>query len=55
MKNQMGFGTVGMFGVVALAAFLAIFGVSLLVATTIPTWVSGVLAVSAAVLVLVGK
>lgn len=38
-----------------LAAFLILFGLSLLIAITIPGWLIGLLAVAAGVLVLIGR
>ena len=38
-----------------LAAFLIIFGLTLLIGLGIPTWVTGLLAVGAGILLLVGR
>lgn len=38
-----------------LAGFLIVFGISLLVAIGIPTWVSGLLSVAAGILILIDR
>jgi hypothetical protein len=52
----MKWGTVGIIGALFLAAYLVVVGVSLLVGGThIPSWFTGILAVSAGVLIIVGR
>lgn len=51
-----GFGTLGFIGALLLAAYLIILGASMLVGgTAIPAWFIGGLAVSAGVLIIVGR
>lgn len=45
----------GSIAVVVLAAFLLLFGFTLIISTAIPGWVVGVLAIAAGILLLVGR
>jgi hypothetical protein len=43
------------FGILVLCAYLILVGVASLIAVSIPAWVAGILALSAGVLILIGR